>query len=178
MNEFLPTLYILILFVLVSGAAIFVFRQIWRTRQQERRFETLQQALTKADCTTKDYYEFGSLCLDKKLYVQSVLVFQRGLKAAEKEEVESENIALMYNAMGFAYFAQEQYDLAIRNYKEAIKLYPDYVIALNNLGNVYEKKKLVAQALNVYEQVLGFDPDNAIAKKRAESMRKRLAPTS
>jgi tetratricopeptide (TPR) repeat protein len=105
-------------------------------------------------------------------------VFQRGLKAAEKEEVEPENIALMYNAMGYAYFAQEQYDLAIRNYKEAIKLYPDYVIALNNLGNVYEKKKLVAQALKVYEDVLGFDPDNAIAKKRAESMRKRLAPSS
>lgn len=46
----------------------------------------------------------------------------------------------MYNALGFAYFSQEQYDIAIRNYKEAIKLYPEYTIALNNLGNVYEKK--------------------------------------
>jgi tetratricopeptide (TPR) repeat protein len=48
------------------------------------------------------------------------------------------------------------------------------VTALNNLGHVYERKKLTAQALESYEQALKYEPDNAIAKRRAESLRKRL----
>lgn len=174
MNETLPTLYVVILLVLLSAASIFVFGQVWRTRQQDLRFEKLQNTLKEGESTAKDYYEFGSLCLDKKLYVQAVAVFQRALKAAEKEEVEPENMALIHNATGFAYFAQEQYDIAIRHYKDAIALYPAYVVALNNLGNVYEKKKLVAQALKAYEEALVHDPDNKVSKKRAESMRKRI----
>ncbi|MDJ0672724.1 MAG: tetratricopeptide repeat protein, partial [Microcystis sp. M53598_WE2] len=79
------------------------------------------------------------------------------------------------NALGFSYFAQEQLELAIRNYKEAIKLYPEYSIALNNLGNVYEKKQMAKKALETYEETLKFDPNNTVAKKRAESLRKRFA---
>ena len=88
--------------------------------------------------------------------------------------IEPENKALIYNALGYAYFAQEQYDLAIRNYKEATKLYPEYVTALNNLGNVYEKKQMVAKSVETYEQALKVDPKNNIAKRRSESLRKRL----
>ena len=76
--------------------------------------------------------------------------------------------------MGYAYFAQEQYDIAIRKYKEALKLYPEYVVALNNLGNVYEKKQLIAQAVEVYDEAIKYEPENKIAKRRAESLKKRL----
>ena len=84
----------------------------------------------------------------------------------------------MYNAMGFAYFSQEQLDLAIRNYKDAIKLYPDYVIALNNLGNAYEKKQMISKAVEAYEETLKFDEDNKIAKRRADLLRKRLVTSN
>ena len=76
--------------------------------------------------------------------------------------------------MGYGYFAQEQYDLAIRNYKEALRLNPNYVTALNNLGHAYERKSLTAQALETYEQVLQSEPQNSTAKRRAESLRKRV----
>ena len=77
--------------------------------------------------------------------------------------------------MGYVYFAQEQYDLAIRQYKEAIKLKPDYVSALNNLGHAYEKKKLNAQALEMYEATLKLAPNNPVAKRRAESLRRLVS---
>ena len=79
--------------------------------------------------------------------------------------------------MGYAYFAQEQYDIAIRQYKEALKLYPEYVVALNNLGNVYEKKQMIAKAVETYRQVLELDPENKTAKQRSVSLEKRLVPS-
>jgi tetratricopeptide (TPR) repeat protein len=172
MNDFLPVIYLSVLVILLAIVAFFLFRQITKTRRIETTFSRLQNKLTKEKGTAKEYYELGSIYLDKKLFVQAIQLLQKGLKA--EKNLEPENQALIYNAIGFAYFSQEQYDLAIRNYKEAIKIFPEYTIALNNLGNVYEKKQLTAQALEAYENTLKYEANNSVAKKRVESLRKRL----
>ncbi|MBE9169455.1 tetratricopeptide repeat protein [Pleurocapsales cyanobacterium LEGE 06147] len=172
MKETLPVIYISALLFLLILAAIFILREVIRTRRAESTFSRLQNKLKQEKGDSRDYYELGSLYLDKKLFVQSIALFQKALKA--QKDLEPENQALIYNAMGYAYFAQEQYDLAIRQYKEALKLYPEYVTALNNLGNVYDRKQMTAKALETYEQALQYDPNNTTAKRRAESLRKRL----
>ncbi|NES86694.1 MAG: tetratricopeptide repeat protein [Moorea sp. SIO2B7] len=172
MNETLPTIYLSVLLALLAGTGIFILRQIIKSRRIEGTLSKLQKKLKDGKGTSKEYYELGSIYLDKKLFVNSVSLFQKALKAEKK--IEPENLALIYNALGYAYFAQEQYDLAIRQYKEALKCNPEYVIALNNLGNAYERKQLTAQALETYEQALTYDPKNSTAKGRAESLRKRL----
>ena len=170
--EILPVIYLGVLLAILGAIAFFVINQIFKTRRLEGTFSKLQKLIKDGKATAQDYYELGSLYLDKKLYVQSINLFQKALKG---NKIEPENLALIYNAMGYAYFAQEQYDIAIRNYKEAIKLYPDYTVALNNLGNAYEKKQLIAQALESYEQSLQYEPENKTAKRRVESLRKRVA---
>ncbi len=175
MNDTLPTVYLSLLLVLLLIAAIFVLQQIIKTSRTETRFSRLQKQLEAGKGTAQDYYELGSIYLDKKLFVQAVKLFQLGLKA---KNLEPENRALMNNALGYAYFAQEQYDIAIRQYKEALKLYPEYVVAWNNLGNSYERKQLVTQALEAYEKALEYEPNNDTAKRRAQSLRKRFAPSS
>jgi tetratricopeptide (TPR) repeat protein len=174
MSENLPVAYLSVLLVLLGASAIFICLQIIKTFRVERSFSKLQKKLKQEKGNARDYYELGSIYLDKKLFVQSVSLFQKALKA--KDDTEPENQALIHNALGYAYFAQEQYDIAVREYKEALKLYPNYTIALNNLGNVYEKKQLIPQALEAYEQVLESEPNNSTAKRRAQSLRKRLAP--
>ena len=119
---------------------------------------------------------WGEFFWIKKLYSQAILQLQKALKA--KDLKEDENKALVYNALGFAYAAQEQYDLAIRQYKEALKLTPDYTTAWSNLGFSYEKKGLDAPALEAYQEVLQRDANNAVAKKRSESLQKRLPAPS
>ena len=172
MNEKLPTIYLVILLVLLSIAAIVILIEIIKTRRSESVFSRLQKKLKQEKGTALEYYELGSLYLDKKLFVQSIGLFQKALKA--EKNIEPENKALIHNAMGYAYFAQEQYDIAIRQYKEALKLYPEYVIALNNLGNVYERKQMTVKALETYEQALSYESNNSTAKRRSESLRKRL----
>lgn len=172
MKESLPLIYLSGIVALLSITAIFVLLQIIKSRRVESRFSRLQKKLQEQKGNAREYYELGSLYLDKKLFVQSTSLLQKALKTGEK--IEPENKALIYNALGYSHFVQEQYDLAIRNYKEAIKLYPDYTIAINNLGNVYERKKMEPQALEAYEATLEYDPNNKIAKRRSESLRKRL----
>ena len=175
MTDSLPVLYLSGLLIILGGLGIFVFSQVWKARRLENTFGKLQKQLQNSKGTAKDYYQLGSIYLDKKLYSQSVNVFQKALKV--EAEIEPENKALIYNAMGYACFAQEQLDLAIRHYKDALKLDPEYVIALNNLGNVYEKKQMVNKAVEMYDQTLQVDPANKIALRRAKALKKRFVET-
>lgn len=175
MENPLPIVYLLVLLVLLGSAGWFVVRQVLKTRRIETTLSRLEKKLKKERGSVQEYYELGSIYSDKKMFAQSIMLFQKALKGTDAEE---ETLAPVHNALGFAYFAQEQYDIAIREYKEALKLNPEYVIALNNLGHAYERKKQTAKALETYEQVLKYEPNNATAKRRAESLRKRLVPSS
>ena len=172
MDQSLISVYFILLLGLLGVAAVFVFRQVIKTRRVENNLSALQDKLGQSKGSTQEYFEMGSILLSKKLYAQSTSLLQKALKRAEKEG-ETE-VSPIYNALGYAYFAQEQYDMAIKQYKVALEQNPNYVTALNNLGHAYEKKNLTQQALDAYEQTLKLDQKNATAKKRAQSLKKRL----
>ena len=176
MSNNLAVVYLSILLVLLAGVSISIFRQILKTRKTENALSRLQKKLTKEKGTVQEYYEMGSIFLDKKIYAQAIALFQKAIKVGEQEG--EEKVAPIYNALGFAYFVQEQYDLAIRNYKEALKYDPNYVTVLNNLGHAYERKNLTTQALQAYEQALEAEPKNTNAKRRVESLRRRLVTSA
>ena len=175
MNDNLPIAYISALLAIIIFAAIYILREVLKTRKQESRFSRLQKKLKQEKGTAEEYYELGSLYLDKKLFVQSISLLKKALKV--DKQLPEENQALIHNAMGYAYYAQEQYDIAIREYKEALKLYPEYVVALNNLGNVYEKKQMIIKAVETYREVLKNEPENKTATGRVNSLEKRLVPS-
>ncbi|MEM9927416.1 MAG: tetratricopeptide repeat protein [Cyanobacteria bacterium P01_D01_bin.50] len=179
MDNNLAVIYLSILVGLLFFAVISVFREIFKSRKQEGSFSKLRSKLTKESGSVAEYYQLGSIYSQKKLFAQAIKLFQKAIKAAEKlEETDAQvddYITLTYNGLGYAYFAQEQYDLAIRNYKEALKRQPEYVKALNNIAHAYEKKKLNSQALESYEKVLELDSKNAVAKRRAQSLRRLVA---
>ncbi|GAA6622502.1 tetratricopeptide repeat protein [Scytonema sp. NUACC26] len=170
MDNNLATIYLSVLVSLLAFTVVVIFRQILKTRKREGSLSRLRKKLAKDKGTTQEYYELASIYSEKKLFSQAITLFQKALKAAEEEG--EENVAYIYNGLGYAYFAQEQYDLAIRQYKEALRTKPDYVTAFNNLGHSYERKKLNAQALEAYENALKINPNNATAKRRAESLRR------
>lgn len=172
MDNSLVLVYLSVLLVLLGSAGWFILRQVFKTRKTEQALNRLKQRLNAGKGTTQEHFELGSLYLSKNLAVQALQQFQQALKVAEQEA--ETNLAPIYNAMGYAYFTQEQFDLAIRHYKDALKYKTDYVTALNNLGHAYERKSLVAQALDAYESALKVEPKNDTAKRRAASLRKRV----
>ncbi len=170
-----PVIYVAVLLALLSAAGVFLFQQVFKTRKLESALDRLQKKLTKEKGTALEYYELGSILLDKRIYVQAIANFQKAIKATE---LEGDSLAAVYNALGYAYFAQEQYDLAMKQYREALKLSPEYVTAMNNLGHAYERKQMSAKAVEMYEQALALEPKNETAKRRSESLKKRLAPST
>lgn len=175
MENSLPLIYLSVLLGLLAFAGVSVIRQVLKTRKVETALTRLEKKLKEEKGTVQEYYELGSIYSDKKMFAQSIMLFQKAIKGVDAEE---ENLAPVHNALGFAYFCQEQYDIAIREYKEALRANPEYVTALNNLGHVYEKKKLTVQALQMYDEALKHEPNNLISKRRAESLRKRLVTSA
>ncbi|NJM64297.1 MAG: tetratricopeptide repeat protein [Acaryochloris sp. RU_4_1] len=191
MDNNLAALYLGLFLVLLGFAAWFVFRQVFKTRKNELKISQLEAKFKKQAGTLEEYYELGSIYLRKKLYVQAVTQLKQALKMAEteingetnadaeEEDIETspvaEPLAPLYNALGYAYFGQEQFDMAIRNYKEALKCKTNYLVAMNNLAHAYERKKLMKQALETYDEVLSQDPKNDTAKRRSRSLRKQVA---
>ncbi|NJR64483.1 MAG: tetratricopeptide repeat protein [Leptolyngbyaceae cyanobacterium CRU_2_3] len=171
-DRLLPIIYLSVLVVLLAGASWFLIRQILKTRRTEMTLAKLQNKLAQGKGTAQEHYELGSLLLDKRIYSQAIAQFQKALKA--KDLQVGEPTALIYNALGFAHAAQAQFDLAIKQYKEALEQFPEYSTALNNLGFAYEKKQLTTQALEAYEHSLRINPQSKIAQRRVASLRKRL----
>ena len=66
MADNLAVVYLSILLVLLSGVGFSIFRQILKTRKTENALSRLQKKLTKEKGTVQEYYEMGSIFLDKK----------------------------------------------------------------------------------------------------------------
>ncbi|PZU98404.1 MAG: hypothetical protein DCE90_04630 [Pseudanabaena sp.] len=172
MDSTLAIAYLGALVVLLAGVSWLVVRQIMKARSLENVISELQPKLQKEKGSPEDYYQLGSVYLRKKLFAQAITLFNKAIKEG------GDNMPEVYNALGFSYFSQEQYDLAIKNYKEAIALQDGYVTAINNLGHAYEKKKLLPQAIEMYEQVLKLEEKNETASRRLVSLRKQVVPSA
>ena len=163
--------YLIILFIVLLIISIFVFRQFLRTRKEELNLVRFEQkglnSLTKAS----ELYEFGSIQIKKRLYKEATNTF---LKAAEYYENEpNEAKAIIENALGFSYAAQNEFKKAIKHYNLAIKSLPEYTVALNNLGSAQQRLLEYELAYETYKKVLLIDPNNKTAIKKSKELEKR-----
>jgi len=63
-----------------------------------------------------------------------------------------------YATRGYAYFNEEEYDKAISDYNQAIKIDPDFAKAYYSRGIVYYKKKEYDKAISDYNQAIKIYP--------------------
>ena len=96
------------------------------------------------------------------------------LKAVEYYENEpNEAKAIIENALGFSYAAQNEFKKAIRHYNSAIKSLPEYTIALTNLASAQQRLLEYELAYETYKKVLMIDPNNKTAIKKSKELEKR-----
>ncbi len=68
-----------------------------------------------------------------------------------------------HNNLGNIYRDAGKLDEAIREFQQAITIYPDYCDAHNNLGLAYRKKGMLEEALSEYQEALKLNPQYAYA---------------
>jgi len=91
----------------------------------------------------------GDIFMARKQYLEAIETFREG---PAKDPV-------LLNKIGIAYHQMMQLDNARKSYEQAVKLKPDYVEAINNLGTVYYAKKNNRRAISYYTRALKIAPE-------------------
>ena len=176
MQELLPQAYLIGLIVLLGAAAVLVGRQILRVRKDEQAFARLGSA-GPGGAPPNDsvgLYELASVQLRKRLYGQAVDNLKLALRKAQAEKAPDEARALIENAYGFALAAESKFPEAIRHYRIALQIKPDYPVALNNLAYALGKLGEPQEARDAYARVLDLEPANSTARKGIKTMERRV----
>ena len=115
------------------------------------------------------------ILLRKKLYTTAL----KNLDAARAAwDGAPADLAQVHNAIGFANFQVGKLDAAVEAYTAAVAAQPGYVTAWNNLGDAHEARRDWGAALAAYEEALAYDPDNRVARARADAVRGKVGTTS
>ncbi len=90
----------------------------------------------------------GDIYMARKMYREAIDTFREG---SPKDPV-------LLNKIGIAYHQMQQLDNARKSYEAALKLKPDYVEVLNNMGTVYYARKSFRRAIGWYNRALKVAP--------------------
>jgi lipoprotein NlpI len=74
-----------------------------------------------------------------------------------------QNLAVAFSDRGIAYARKGQYDRAIEDLDQAIRLNPNYAAAFNNRGSAYSAKGDLDRAIADYREAIRLDPKIAAA---------------
>jgi tetratricopeptide (TPR) repeat protein len=91
----------------------------------------------------------GDIYMARKMYREAIEAFHEG----------SPKDPILLNKIGIAYHQMAQLDNARKSYERAVKLKPDYVEAINNLGTIYYAKKSFRRAIGYYRRALRIAPE-------------------
>ena len=75
-----------------------------------------------------------------------------------------------HNDLGVAYENEGKYELAIREYKTALKKNNELIVPLVNIGNVFLKQGNYSEAEKYYKKALSADPYNLEAANNLASL--------
>jgi tetratricopeptide (TPR) repeat protein len=164
MNAIFPLAYSSILFVSLTTICFYLVGQLRMTQKVENRLVLLEKRLQTNQNLGNNFFKLGQIYLRKKTYEKAISCFRNSLTSWDFND--RIGLGSLYNTLGFTYFKLDQYEDAIYYYTQAIKLLPDYTLALTNLGVAYEKKKLYSEASSAYARVLKYDENNQTALER------------
>nr|YP_009589075.1 conserved hypothetical plastid protein [Corallina ferreyrae]QBL75591.1 conserved hypothetical plastid protein [Corallina ferreyrae] len=103
----------------------------------------------------------------KRLWFQSLKLLE------SVKEVDLEYRHQYFNTVGFIYYNMKDYDLAKKYYIEAISIKNNYLVALQNLAKVYELQNNYVSAIESYNSILSYEPDNRIANLKVTRLKNR-----
>lgn len=164
MTTILSIIYSFILFGSLAIICFYFLGQLKMIQKVEKRFTLLETKLQTSNKSADNFYKLGQIYLRKKIYTKAITLFRKSLNYWDQND--KIGLGSLYNTLGFTYFKLKQFESAMYYYNQAIKLLPDYTLALTNLALVYENKEMYREAYSTYFLVLNYENKNKIANSR------------
>jgi tetratricopeptide (TPR) repeat protein len=105
--------------------------------------------------------------LKEKNYVKAVSYYKKIVELEPKK-------AGSYASLGYAYAASEDWDMAIKNYRIALRYDRDDDDVYSNLGEAYERKGMYQEALKAFTNAYALNPESAKAAQRIPKLKIKL----
>ncbi len=117
-------------------------------------------ALRDDPSSAEALYGIGSVYLNQQKTAAARESFERALKLRASYP---DTLANSWNNLGLLAAREGRTDKAIGYFQQALKLSPDHMIALDNLGSAYRQQRLWDDARETYERALEISPNDAEA---------------
>ena len=117
-------------------------------------------ALRDDPSSAEALYGIGSVYLDQQKTAEARESFERALKLRASYP---DTLANSWNNLGLLAAREGRTGEAIGYFQQALKLSPDHIIALDNLGSAYRQHKRWDDARKTYERALDLRPNDAEA---------------
>ena len=97
----------------------------------------------------------GSISLDLQISGCTALIASGALV--------SQGLVVAHNIRGNAYLKKNEYDRAIQDFDESVRINPNYAKAFNNRGVAHQRKGEYERAIENFDEAIRLDSDYAIA---------------
>jgi tetratricopeptide (TPR) repeat protein/peroxiredoxin len=121
----------------------------------EQAESSFRQALRDDPASAEAFYGVGSACLNLGKTAEARASFQRAVELAPGYP---DTLPNAWNNLGLLATREGRTDDAIGYFERALKVNPDHLIALENLGNAYRQQRQWEQARKVLEHAVAVSP--------------------
>jgi len=157
----IPYLYFILILLFLIPFAFFISVQLFQLIKFELYFNDLKQ-IDSDDYSIDQLFNLLKILVKKKLWLTCINLME------SKKNIPSQNIHQYFNSIGYLYDSMGKYNLAILYYLKALSFKDNYIVALQNLAKIYEKKKNYNLALSAYQSILKYDKSNELANEYLE----------
>ena len=121
---------------------------------------SFQQALRDDPTSAEAVYGIGSIYLNQNKNADAREMFERSVQLKPNYP---ETLPDAWNNLGVLATRENHIDEAINLFQKALRINPNHLLSLDNLGNAYRAQKRWAEAQQVLEQAVRIAPDDSEA---------------
>lgn len=119
-----------------------------------------QQALREDEKSAESLYGIGSVYLNQNKNAAAREMFERCVKL---EASYPETLPDAWNNLGVLATRENRFDESVEDFQQALRLNPNHLLSLTNLGNAYRAQKRWSDARAILEKAVAISPDDAEA---------------
>ena len=154
--------------IIKNPESILAYNRLALVLKAEGNLEAAKINLEKAlmiKPTAQSYYNLAMIDMKQTNMVNAKMNFEKSIQL-------NPYFSDSYNSLATVYIGMQQYQPAITQLEQALKLEPRNALALYNLGYSYEKMNRRTEALNYYKMALSLQPSNFTIQQAVQELQK------